>query len=133
MIAMSRDAHARPQGTSEEPLYDAVYLVRQPNPAYYADFRDFSFWSLDVESVRYIGGYGRVSWVEAKEWASAAPDPVASDAPAIDRHGFEMTALTPAGPRPIRLAFPASIASKTDARAALVALLKQARAKLAST
>jgi heme iron utilization protein len=144
----------------------AVYLAQHPNAAYYADFKDFALWSLGVESVRYIGGYGRMSWVSATDWSSAAPDPIASDAPAIlehmnsdhadamplycrafsratdtlsasmtgiDRHGFEMTALTPAGPRPIRLAFPAPIANKTDARTALVALLKQARAKLAST
>ena len=143
-----------------------VYLARHPNAGYYADFKDFALWSLGVEAVRYIGGYGRMSWVSATEWSSAAPDPIASDAPAIlehmnsdhadalplycrafsratdtvsasmtgiDRHGFEMTALTPAGPRPIRLAFPAPIASKTDARTALVALLQRARAKLAST
>jgi putative heme iron utilization protein len=143
-----------------------VYLAQHPNAAYYADFKDFALWSLGVESVRYIGGYGRMSWVAAEDWAGATPDPIASDASAIiehmnadhadalplycrafsratdtlsasmtsiDRHGFEMTALTPAGPRPIRLAFPAPIASKTDARTALVALLKQARAKLASS
>lgn len=143
-----------------------VYLARHPNAAYYADFKDFALWSLGVESVRYIGGYGRMSWVDATDWSSAVADPIASDASAIlehmnedhsdalplycrafsrathtlsatmtsiDRYGFEMTAVTAAGPRPIRLAFPAPIASKTDARTALVALLKQARAQLAST
>jgi putative heme iron utilization protein len=49
----------------------------------------------------------------------------------IDRLGFEMSTLTPAGPRPIRLAFSEPIANKQDARKALVALLKEARAKLA--
>lgn len=142
-----------------------VYLAQHPNAAYYADFKDFSLWSLGVEAVRYIGGYGRMSWVDARDWASAVPDPIAREASAIlehmnadhadalplycraftratdtlsatmtsiDRLGFELTAVTPAGPRPIRLAFRAPIASKADARTALVALLKEARAALGS-
>jgi putative heme iron utilization protein len=51
----------------------------------------------------------------------------------IDRYGFEMSAITAAGPRPIRLAFPTPIANKTDARKSLVALLHEARAKLGGT
>ena len=41
----------------------AAFLATHPNAAYYADFRDFAFWKLHVDSVRYIGGYGRMSWV----------------------------------------------------------------------
>jgi len=39
----------------------AAFLAAHPNSAYYADFRDFAFWRLHVDSVRYIGGYGRMS------------------------------------------------------------------------
>ena len=46
---------------------------------------------------------------------------------AIDRYGFEMSAETPEGPRPIRVAFDEPIASPGEARSALVALVQRAR------
>lgn len=151
---------------AERAAASEVYLGRYPDAAYYADFRDFAFWALEVSAVRYIGGYGRMSWVSVDDWRSAAPDPIAPDAQAIlehmnqdhadalplycrafsrakdaerasmtavDRLGFEMSVVTGAGNRPVRVAFPAPIASKTDARKALVALLGEARAKLGIT
>jgi putative heme iron utilization protein len=48
----------------------------------------------------------------------------------IDRYGFEMSAVTPDGPRPIRVAFAKQISTEGEARAALVAMLGDARAKL---
>ena len=45
----------------------------------------------------------------------------------IDRYGFEMSAVTAEGPRPIRLAFPQLVTSSEQAREALIGLLKQAR------
>ena len=39
---------------------DAVaeaFLGRHPDAAYYADFTDFAFWRILVDSVRYIGGF----------------------------------------------------------------------------
>jgi putative heme iron utilization protein len=44
-----------------------AFLAAHPNSAYYADFRDFGFWKLHVASVRYIGGYGRMSWIGKAE------------------------------------------------------------------
>ena len=38
-----------------------AFFAAHPNSTYYADFRDFAFWKLRVDSVRYIGGYGRMS------------------------------------------------------------------------
>jgi heme oxygenase (biliverdin-IX-beta and delta-forming) len=64
----------------------AAYLSRHPDAAYYADFKDFAFWTLSVESVRYIGGYGRMSWVPAEDWRRAEPDPIAADARGILSH-----------------------------------------------
>src|SRR5829696_7883846 len=34
----------------------AAFFAAHPNSTYYADFRDFAFWKLDVDYVRYIGG-----------------------------------------------------------------------------
>lgn len=54
-----------------------AYLAANPSASYYIDFRDFSLWGLEVESARYIGGYGRMSWVEVGDWCSGEPDPMA--------------------------------------------------------
>ncbi len=141
----------------------AAFLATHPNAAYYVDFGDFSFWRLQVESIRYIGGYGRMSWVEAADWHAAEPDPLAASAAGIiahmnddhadgmalfckafskarditaarmtgvDRYGFEMAAVTVDGPRPVRLAFADSVGTPEEVRAALVAMLKDARTKL---
>ena len=55
------------------------YLGANPASAYYIDFGDFSFWRLEVGSVRYVGGYGRMSWVAAADYAVAEADPLAGD------------------------------------------------------
>ena len=138
----------------------AAFFAAHPNATYYADFRDFGFWKLHVSSIRYIGGYGRMSWIDRADWESAEPDPLgpsaakiiahmnadhadalvlyckafskavdtsAASMTGIDRYGFEMSAITPAGPRPIRLPFAGPISTPEQARAALVALVKEAR------
>jgi putative heme iron utilization protein len=63
-----------------------AFLASHPNAGYYADFKDFAFWKLNVESVRYIGGYGRMSWVDGTDWHAAEPDPLAPSAAAILDH-----------------------------------------------
>jgi putative heme iron utilization protein len=64
----------------------AAYLARHPGAEGYAGFEDFAFWCLEVSSVRYIGGYGRMSWVSLEDWRAAAADPIAPDADAILAH-----------------------------------------------
>ena len=67
-------------GGDERPAVRDRYLERNPASAYYIDFGDFSFWRLEVNSVRYVGGYGRMSWVEAEDYGRAEADPLASEA-----------------------------------------------------
>jgi heme iron utilization protein len=74
------------------------YLARHPDASYYADFSDFNFWRLEIESLRYIGGFGRMSWVEAPPFVAAEPDPVAAFAAGVishmnDDHVEAMTAI----------------------------------------
>ena len=63
-----------------------AFLEVHPQSAYYVDFIDFSFWRLAVESVRYIGGYGRMSWVKLEAWRDADLDPIAPHAEGIITH-----------------------------------------------
>ncbi len=158
-VTLLGHARALPDGPECDAARDA-YLSAHPNAAYYVDYSDFAFWRLDVESVRYIGGYGRMSWIDLAAWRGGEPDPIAPHASAIidhmnadhadamvafckaftratdttaatmtgiDRYGFEMSAQTGRGPRPIRLPFPAPIATPDDARRAMVALVRRAR------
>ena len=141
----------------------AAFLAAHPNSSYYAGFRDFAFWKLRVDHVRYIGGYGRMSWVSESDWRVAEPDPLApsaagmiahmnadhADAMAlyckafsrateigaatmtgVDRYGFEMSAMTPKGPRPVRVAFEKPVSTPEEVRAALIAMVKDARSRL---
>ncbi len=141
----------------------AAFLAAHPNSSYYADFRDFAFWKLRVDSVRYIGGYGRMSWISNADWQAAAPDPLGPSAAGIiahmnadhadamvlyckafskatevisatmtgvDRYGFEMSAKTPDGPRPVRLAFGTPVSAPEEVRAAMISMLNDARTRL---
>ena len=73
------------QGEERDTIKDA-YLTAHPNAEYYIDYSDFGFWKIDVESVRYIGGYGRMSWVETGDWQNGEPDPIAPYADGIMEH-----------------------------------------------
>lgn len=64
----------------------AAFLAVHPSAAYYVDFEDFDFWRLSLEAVRYIGGYGRMSWVSADDFQRATPDPIARSAARILEH-----------------------------------------------
>jgi heme iron utilization protein len=54
----------------------AAHLAGNPHASYYVDFGDFSLWRLEVSAIRYVGGYGRMSWVDVDGWNAAEPDPV---------------------------------------------------------
>jgi putative heme iron utilization protein len=54
----------------------AAHLAGNPHASYYIDFGDFSLWWLEVSAIRYVGGYGRMSWVDVDGWHAAEPDPV---------------------------------------------------------
>jgi heme oxygenase (biliverdin-IX-beta and delta-forming) len=140
----------------------AVFFAAHPNSTYYADFRDFAFWKLHVEYVRYIGGYGRMSWISKADWQTAEPDPLGPSAAGIiahmngdhtdalvlyctafskatevtsasmtgvDRYGFDMSAMTPQGPRSVRLAFAKPVSTPEEVRASLISMVKDAKFK----
>jgi putative heme iron utilization protein len=63
----------------------ASYLAANPS-AFYVDYGDFRCLRLDVTGVRYVGGFGRMSWVEAEDYRQAQPDPLMSSAAGILAH-----------------------------------------------
>lgn len=48
-----------------------TFLDRHPEASAYAEFADFGFFQLVPDHVRYVGGFGRMSWVDAKAYADA--------------------------------------------------------------
>jgi putative heme iron utilization protein len=63
----------------------ASYLVANPT-AFYVDYGDFRCMRLDVTDVRYVGGFGRMSWVDGPSYGVARPDPLVADGRAIIGH-----------------------------------------------
>ena len=138
----------------------AAFLERHPRAQFYVDFEDFSFWKLSVKRIRYIGGFGRMSWIESEAWVEAVADPIQryaagiiehmnedhvdtmvlycqtmskahdtteAELVSVDRYGFEMSAMTGEGPRPIRLAFSKPLEKPEEVRLEMVELAKRAR------
>jgi heme iron utilization protein len=63
-----------------------AFLAAHADARFYVDYGDFSFFRLTVESLRYIGGFGRMSWVTAEAWYAATPDPIAPFAASVLEH-----------------------------------------------
>jgi putative heme iron utilization protein len=63
-----------------------TFLKQQPTAAYYVDFKDFAFYRLEPVALRYVGGFGRMSWVTAEDYLTAEPDPLAAAAAGILKH-----------------------------------------------
>ena len=57
-----------------------AYLKKHPYAADYSNFKDFNYWILEVESCRFVGGFGHMSWMEAEAYASAEQDPFCGNA-----------------------------------------------------
>jgi len=64
----------------------AAHLAGNPHASYYVDFGDFSLWRLEISAIRYVGGYGRMSWVDVDGWHAASPDPVEPHAAGAVEH-----------------------------------------------
>ena len=54
--------------------------------AFYSTFPDFRIYRLEVEAVRYVGGFARMSWVNPEHYRAAAADPLPSHADRIIEH-----------------------------------------------
>ncbi len=63
-----------------------LYLNRYANSKYWVDFDDFSFYRMDVLDVYYVGGFGVMGWVQASDYDTARPDPLADAAAGIIEH-----------------------------------------------
>ena len=67
--------------TDKQQAMLARYVLRFPEAKSYVQAHDFNMWQVDIKRVRYIGGFGKIFWLEKEEWRSAANpwDKVAED------------------------------------------------------
>ncbi|MBE5462012.1 HugZ family pyridoxamine 5'-phosphate oxidase [Mycobacteroides abscessus] len=70
----------------ELPAARAAHVAGVPAARFYIDYSDFSVWILDVERVRWVGGYGRMDSASGAEYHSATPDPVSPEAARAIKH-----------------------------------------------
>lgn len=66
--------------------FRAAYLELHPLAARYIDFQDFDYYRFMPERVRFIGGFGRMGWLDAEQYRAAQPDPLWKFAPGILEH-----------------------------------------------
>src|SRR5277367_2122179 len=62
------------------------YLARHENSRYWVDFSDFSFFRLQPIDLYYVGGFGVMGCVEARDYEDASSDPLAGAASGILAH-----------------------------------------------
>lgn len=59
---------------TDRPDHRRRYLARHPEAAMFADFGDFAFYTVEIESVHLVGGFGRVHWIEGAQMFLAVTD-----------------------------------------------------------
>lgn len=75
-----------PLEEDKKAMYRELYMKRHPD-AFWIDFGDFSYWSLNnLSSLRYIGGFARAGSLKPSEYLEAEPDPVAPFASPVMAH-----------------------------------------------
>lgn len=69
----------RPTGAREGAAH-AACLAAMASAKTFAEFGDVNLWTLQVERVRWVGGYGTMGSASAADYAAAEPDPTAAHA-----------------------------------------------------
>ena len=136
------------------------YVTLFPEAKKYTEAHDFHLWKIDVKRVRYIGGFGKIFWLEKDEWiAGGSPWDLQSEMGMVNHmnedHQDAMEAILAhhtglvdadvlmsgvltdgcylqTHQKNVFIPFPFVCESSTDVRKALVALTKDARMAIAS-
>ena len=77
---------AEPVPESEVATAREGYLTTHENSRSWVDFVDFGFFRLEPVDIYYVGGFGVMGWVAARDYQEASPDPLAAAAPGIIEH-----------------------------------------------
>jgi putative heme iron utilization protein len=77
---------AEPVPETELASAKATYIATHKNSRCWVDFADFGFFRLEPIDIYYVGGFGVMGWVEARDYQQASPDPLAPTAVGIIDH-----------------------------------------------
>jgi putative heme iron utilization protein len=132
------------------------FLVRHPDAAMYAGFKDFHFYRVAVERAHLVGGFGKIRWLSAAELLPLPPPAGLAEseagiishmnedhADAVQLYAARLLGLSGSdwrmtgidaegidlrqGGHVARLAFEAPLCAASEARKVLVALVAKAR------
>jgi len=62
-----------------------IYLQKHPG-AFWVNFGDFYFYRMEIEAIRFVGGFARAGSVKPKDYENATPDPIMAFGQAIASH-----------------------------------------------
>ncbi|WOC27251.1 DUF2470 domain-containing protein [Pseudoalteromonas sp. N1230-9] len=68
-VTIVGDGSKVPQALADELLNK--YIALYPEADTYRSAHDFNLWQLEPVRIRYIGGFGKIFWIEKDEWQSA--------------------------------------------------------------
>ena len=74
-----------PVGADDQEAATSTYLEAHPG-AFWARFPDFDVHRLEVTAIRYVRGFGEMSWVDAQAYRTAEPDPISPAEDGIVAH-----------------------------------------------
>lgn len=77
---------AEPVPADEQDAATDVVTAKLPAVGAYAGYGDFSCWRLTVESIRWVGGFGRMDWIELDAYRTATVDPVIARRAGVIEH-----------------------------------------------
>lgn len=61
--------------SAEKEEAKALYLKKHPG-AFWVEFGDFNFFRMEIEKIRFVGGFARAGSVTPEEYKAAKPDPI---------------------------------------------------------
>ncbi|MFT5291630.1 MAG: putative heme iron utilization protein [Planctomycetota bacterium] len=65
-------ADAAPVSAEAVDAVGEAYFELFPASRQFAGTHGFQFWVLQPKRIRFIGGFGKIYWIEAEDWAAAA-------------------------------------------------------------
>jgi putative heme iron utilization protein len=72
---------------AEDEIAKAKEIYRAKHPgAFWIDFGDFNWFTMDVEHIRFVGGFARAGNISAEEYTEAKPDPIMAFGGNIAQH-----------------------------------------------
>lgn len=63
----------------------ATYREKHPG-AFWVEFADFTWWRMEIKTIRFVGGFARAGAIDADDYHAAEPDPISAFAAPVMAH-----------------------------------------------